>query len=410
MRPFLSVGLATLGVALIASACGGSGAPPSPTSPAETPTPAREATPPPRAADQPVRHVVPDGGQLPSEHGRLYVDLSTGEQVFWVLPNAGAPRPISRDGRWVVWGPGDAPARNLLDTRKGVNRQLLVGNEAVTRAWFSEDGRYLVADTGSVVALLETESGKVLAQAPRPAQDAHGSAEFTTRGAAAIGFRAGGTFATLILRPDGTTSVIDGATGQVRWSPDGSRLAVRTATGTRIVSADGSTKLELASGGPDATYNPRWSPDGRYLGLATYDAGGRRIYDAASGQEVLRTTGTLTCLGSFWLDDGTLEFGSKGDRVVVPTGEIRSGQPREEKAGYRLDDTAPAGIVRLLLDSGGEAEVQSMPSWSFYYDSEALYRATTDGHALFLVGVGGKGLCDYGPSEPPAVQLPPFAD
>lgn len=365
------------------------------------------------AVTVPQRHVVPNGGMLPSENGLLYIRLDTGEMEFWAMPGPYGARPISRDGRWVVWGAQGVSRTHLLDTHTGLDRVLTVSGEPAGAAGFSGDGQLLFLVGVSRVALVETESGRVLAEAPSPPGNSSGAAEFAPDGAAATGFAAqsAGSRTTVILRPNGSALTIDGGTWPIRWSRDGIRLAVSTATGLWIVSAGKAPQIEIPLGGSDRGYNPRWSPDGRYLATANGgNTGGQRVFDAATGEEVLRAVGTPTCIGDYWFEDGTLAYGWEGRRVAVPSGEIREGLPaRPRNDGYRFDDAVRTpGITRLLLANGAAVEFQSSGMWSVPYDGDGIYGATTDGRALFLVGIGGKGICDSQFPEP-SVQLPPFA-
>lgn len=155
-------------------------------------------------------------------------------------------------------------------------------------------------------------------------------------------------------------------------------------------------------------YNPRWSPNGKYIAVAnTYSAGGERVFDGTTGAEVLRVTGSPSCLGDFWLAGNLLAYGYGGLAVTVPSGEIVQAPPLVNSAGA-FDQSVSAGTTRLLLDAGGSVEFRSEAPWSAYYDGEGVHLVLTDGRALFLIGVGGKGLCD-GRMDELSVQLPPFS-
>ncbi len=357
----------------------------------------------------PVRHVLASGDTLPSENGLLYIRLDSGQMVFWEMPGQYGARPISRDGRWVVWSAqGSSAGVHLLDTDTGADHDVVVAGEAGSVVGFSADGASMVVVTRSKVALVETASSRMLAEAAAPAAGPNGSAEFSVDGSAALGFGgstdAGAT--TLILRPDGSTTEVAGGTWPLRWSPDGSALAITTATGTRTVAADGATKLEIPFGNVESGANPRWSPDGRYIAIANaYPVGGARVFDAATGAEVLRTTGSPTCLADYWLGDRSMRFAWDNRVVAVPSGAISAGPP-EPQPEVTFDQAADPGVTRLLLKSGAAVEFAST-FWSLYYDGDGIYTTTTDGRALFLIGIGGKGICD-GQMAAPAVQLPPF--
>lgn len=386
---------------------------PTATSPATTTAPP-EGTP--TLVPQPTapkRYAISNGEALPSDSGLLFVTLNTGEMLFWALPAAYRARPLSRDGRWVAWSSPAVNGNHLLDTHIGKDRLLEISGSPAAATDFSPDGRLMVLVSGSSVALVETESGKILASAVTTAGViTNGAGAFSIDGYAAQGFAdSKGSRTTVVLRPDGSSFSIDGGSWPLRWSPEGRRLAVTTAAGVHIVSASGETIREISLGNTDRGYNDRWSPDGRYLAIAnSYSIGGQRVFDAANGKEVLRTVGTPACLGDYWLDDGTLEYGWEGQRVSVPSGQVLNGTPRWPRdEGFSFDQSAAAnGLDRLLLKNGRAVEFRS-GMWSFYYDGEGVRSTTSNGEALFLIGIGGRGLCD-GTSSALAVQLPPFQD
>lgn len=410
-------------LAAVGSACsGGTGPHQTPANASVSPTPTSQVTttvPPegtPTLVQQPsapTRYAVSNGAALPSANGLLFVTLHTGEVHFWALPAPYSARPISRDGRWVAWGSPAVNGNHLLDTHSGKDRVLAIGGSPAAATNFSPDGRLMVLDSSSTVALVETESGKSVASAAKTAGAiTNGAAAFSIAGYAAQGFAdSKGSRTSVVLRPDGSSFSIDGGSWPLRWSPEGQRLAVTTAAGVRIVSGSGEPIREISLGNTDRGYNLRWSPDGRYLAVAnSYNIGGQRVFDAGNGREVLRTAGTPTCLGDYWLDDGTLEYGWEGQRVSVPSGQVIDGTPRWPRdEGFSFDQSAAAsGLTRLLLKNGKAVELR-LGMWSFYYDGEGVRSTTSNGEALFLIGIGGKGLCD-GTLPALAVELPPFPD
>ncbi len=370
-----------------------------------SPTPAPVAT-------TPMRHSIPSGATLPSENGLLYIKLDTGEMEFWAMPGTYWARPISRDGRWVVWSAKNATGVHLLDVQSGRDQQLTLHGNPAGASGMSNDGRLVLLNTPSSVALIETETGRVIAETPHPGGTFMSAAEFGPDGSVAHGYGDNALpRGTIVLRLDGTVSKIDGGAWPMRWSADGTRLALTTATGTRIVTSTGQRILEIPFGGIERGFNLRWSPGGRYLAVANaYNVGGQRVFDAATGVEVLRTTGTPSCIGDYWLDDGTLEYGFEGLRVLVPSGKLQQGVPRWPRAeGFTFDNSVTTqGLTRLLLADGLKVEFRSESNWSVYYDGDGIRSTTSDGRALFLVGIGGKGLCDSGFAGM-TVELPPFS-
>jgi len=89
----------------------------------------------------------------------------------------------------------------------------------------------------------------------------------------------------------GTVAVADGASStyaqrsgyfDVKWSPDGRRIAYRTKDGIYVVAADGSDEVRLAQPGGDET-GVDWSPDGQWL-LFPQDPSELWIVPAAGGE------------------------------------------------------------------------------------------------------------------------------
>ena len=326
---------------------------------------------------------------------------------FWALPAPYVAYPLSRDGRWVAWGSPAVNGNRLLDTHIGEDRLLEINGSPAAATGFSPDGRLMLLVSSSTVALVETESGRSLASAAKSSGANANDTAFSNEGFAAQGFADSKGFrATMVLRRDGSSFSIDGGSGPLRWSPEGRRLAVTTAAGVHIVSASGETIREISLDNTDRGYNDRWSPDGRYLAVAnSYNIGGQRVFDAANGKEVLRTVGTPACFEDYWLADGTLAYGWEGQSISVPSGQVLNGSPRWPRdEGFSVDQSAAAnGLYRFLLKSGRAVEFRS--GKSFLYGS-----TTSDGEAVFLIGLGGKGRICNGTVPALAVQLPPFQD
>ena len=154
--------------------------------------------------------------------------------------------------------------------------------------------------------------------------------------------------------------------------------------------------------------NPRWSADDRYIAVANGSpTGGVRVADAATGREVLRTTGLPRCVGDYW-HGSAIAFLWPDELVTVPEGQITPGNlfPASD---FSYDQAAPLGMTRVLREGKVLAEFTVEAPWSSTYDGDGVYDRTSDGRLLMLVGIGGKGLCDGGTPEP-AVSLPPFSD
>lgn len=404
-----SFGLGFL-LALLA-ACNGGG-------PATPPTPEDGIESPP-SAWSPERRTYRPGAVIAEQTGILFVELSTGAAELWTMPTSYATGPISPDGRWVSWGSvgeqhGSAAGGRLLDTRTGTDRAMDVDGEPAAVSAFSSDGERMVSTTATRVMLLETDSLRVLAEVRRPGPNmvGNGGAEFSATGAAAAAFigRDGdpGSQVTVVLWPDERSAQIEGAGWPLQWSGRGTRLALTTVDGTRLVDVDGVVRERVAidaSGG-----NPRWSPSDRYLALANPgDVGGARVFDTADGTEVLRTVGSPTCVGDYWNVDGTLQFGWEGDRVAVPEGSVLPPDPAVNTEPA-VEFNASRDGLQVLLDRSVVATLSLQTEFlTSYYDEDGSHPLTTDGRLLILLGSarGGRGLCD-GDLPEPDVILPPF--
>lgn len=115
----------------------------------------------------------------------------------------------------------------------------------------------------------------------------------------------------LLLRPDGTTTVLDVQGQTVTWSEDGTLVAA-TAGGIALVDpATGEVREVLVEDGGNfygaQIWEPVWSPDGRYLALATSEDPGRNTGSLYVLDTQTSEVTTVLETGSFhpvaWLSD-----------------------------------------------------------------------------------------------------------
>jgi DNA-binding CsgD family transcriptional regulator len=419
------VGVATLGILLLAGLGDGD---PRPTLPDGTPSPTLGSRTPqtsPTSAETPAAtpsttqgtDITPEPlmpvsllntATVPTDNGLLYVDLDTGDMTFWPMPGEYNIPSMSRDGRWIIWATLGGTDLHLMDTADGTDQVLQLRGEDVIAARLSDDGDFLMQRTPNRVALTDTQSGGVLAESIVPAGNANGWGEFASNGSVAIGFGPEqGPRGTLILHPDGTTAEAAGASWPLRWSPDATRLAVTTETSTRIVSSDAELLWEIPFLEGGNSLNPRWAPNGDYLAIPRAGGqGGYRVFDTATQVELLRTVGSPTCL-DYWNSDGTLDFAWDGRRLNVTAGDILPPDPSLAQRPFDYVQTSEVGLTRLRTPGGRTIDFRS-DFWSVYFDQDGIYETTTDGRAFFLIGVGGRGLCGEGELPEPEVLFPPF--
>jgi hypothetical protein len=422
---------AVLGVGLVIAACSGGGSKATPTAvgTATLGPPAtagmileRMPSPPPTLApvpfDGPANHDYKSGDTITDTWGILLVDPVRLTVQVWTMAEYFLARPISHDGRWVFWARptgtgGQIGPQQVLDTRNGTSRALVLGSEPVQAVGVSESGRYFVGYTDAKVALFETATLQPLAVTDRPLSytvdfgDANFSADETL---AAIAFRRDVARATVVLGVDGKTTTLIGGSSPFRWSHLGHKLALTSDPVTVVHDMDsGSVSLIPAVGA-----NPRWSPDDRYVAIANkFDVGGARVFSTSPPfNEVMRTVGNQNCLGDYWYPDNSMRYGLE-QHVTVPGGDVLPGP-----VFLTPEIEADASVVGPILDSHElrvtkdgavimQFKVAKEFTSSYSYDDGGVHFSTSDGWVLKLIGWGGKGLCDA-QLPPPSVQLPPF--
>ena len=125
-------------------------------------------------------------------------------------------------------------------------------------------------------------------------------------------------------------------TGEIAYSPDGSRLAVVSSIGIWIYDADTIVELNLLTG-PTSISNVVFSPDGNTLASGSWDDSMVRLWDVRTGQSIETLTGHTSWVTSvaFSSDGNTLASGSE-DRTI------------------RLWDVATRQLKNTLIDDPGD--------------------------------------------------------
>ncbi len=412
---------AALAVALAMTACSGdraqrptpsaSVAPPTDSAtvrPSATATVAATATPVPAPPALPTVRRYARGETVEETSGLLLLDPVTGGAEAW----QGAYI-VSPSGRYLA---GEA---SLVDRSTGEIRALVYEGAPLRIASFSPDETRYAAATdrhGGVFALASGDPvyPPIVREPPRTRAGAVPFQAAWSLDGTRVGL-GGISLSGWVLVIDGQVRRLDDRPGhQARWSRDGARFAVANAEGPSAIYDAASATLTLLAA---PAFNPRWSPDGRYLALAAPDnSDALRIFEAATGTEVLRVTGYPVCLGDYWYADGSVAawFGYEAS-VTVPGGEIsrRPVQSRPDASqqprylpGFNPD--GPLDLVDLVSDTVLWS-VNTGPGvfGAYFLRGGDGPRDQLPPLGILQLGAHGRGYCDSG-SPPPSVQKPPF--
>jgi WD40 repeat protein len=192
----------------------------------------------------------PDSSRLVtnSHDGQMIVwDTRTGERVLTMPAGTGLGANFSPDGRRLVVG-GSAPSHvtaEVVDARTGEVLKTLVTADNVGLPVYSPDGTLIAVPRYDDVSFFDAETGR----------------EVRT-------FPVDGSFAVL-------------------YSPDGTKILAQLGSGAAVLDALTGDVLFRIPGSPVGI---DWSADGRLIATGDND-GTARIWDAATGEELLRLAG-----------------------------------------------------------------------------------------------------------------------
>ncbi len=268
----------------------------------------------------------------------------------------------------------------------------------------------MVVFAGTRAAVVETATGRVLTELPgfEPLPD--GWEGFT---AIARWSSDGSRVAVLLGRSTAIVDVghdrveqIPFAAWNLQWSRNGLQLALTGSDRTLI--RDVATGAEVLIAAPGV--NPRWSPDDRYLAVVAsghesrFAYGDARVFEVATGREVLRVLGYPFCIGDYWRPDGSLPF-TEGKAVAVPSGELIDA-PVSWEPPYRYQTGGASDSVQALEGGRIVAEVRLSTGWTMPLDLDGVGYYSPDAPPAVIVGLGGKDTCTV--SETSEVEKPPF--
>lgn len=357
-----------------------------------------------------TRHVLArdEGGGMNPDYGVLFLDPATGGGELWELP--GRPDRVSPSGRYIAWVAEGASELHILDTRTGT--EVVLPGVLDVPSFSPDEQRFVGLSVHGSAAIYATATGDLILQMAPPGNPAPGwvVAEWSPDGRGVVG-----------ATKDHSFVVWAGNVGDVpfpligmQWSHASDRVVL--AGDDQTIVFDPSTGARLDLGVPGGS-NPRWSADDRWIAL---DRGIRRtgsglfVFNADTGEEVLRVSGQNVCVGDYWDDTGAQVFGQFEPpmAVQVPSGELvpSTEWPRFGPREFSLDwgdDNQPGPT--LLKDGQVVARVNvHADSVPFSSDDFAVF--TTDSRAVWYIGVYGTDLCGEDPRfrEPFEVLLPPF--
>jgi WD40 repeat protein len=179
------------------------------------------------------------------------------------------------------------------------------------------------------------------------------------------------------------------------WSPDGERFATRGGGGAKVYeAASGRQVLELSI--PDsAVFKAIWSPDGSRLLTSGDEGGSARIWDAETGELLSVLTSLTSGLGASWSPSGEYAavvgeggnvhiwdtvtgFGSQKIPVWIPLDAVWS--PEEDRVYAYGQETFDVSVFKLssaLASVPGMQGITSGSSWS--PDGRQFSRGNHDG-------------------------------
>jgi hypothetical protein len=344
-----------------------------------------------------VRGVAFSGG------GDLLVSASQDNDAR-VWPSRGGPAlHLLRHGSWIrraAFGPGDTlvvtgsddGTARVWNLRRPARSRVLRAGGVVMDVAFTPDGRSVVTATDNGVRTVWSAATGVPVHARTPER----GAVMNTVDVASTGLAASGVnYGTVELwNPASGESVRsirgNGSVLKVRFSPDGSRIAVVGDRRAQVYRVDEGPAPELTLVGHAGTvFDVAWSRDGRYLATAGRDRTAR-VWDARTGASLMVLYGHDDWVyGVSFSPDGRTLATASGDgrvrlwrvdnppaRVVAPVG----GLPGDRQSGGRslvIQD----GVARLRQAGGAELPLEPVEA-----DSAIAAAFTPDGKWVVVAG------------------------
>jgi len=316
--------------------------------------------------------------------------------TLWLPSSQGIVEFDGTETTWLVAGPAAvppvAPPGDLLSLEQVELLTLAGHSEGVSAVAWSPDGTHL-------------------ATASRAIEGSDGIAKVwdTTTGDEQLSFPLGSfetVDVTMAYSPDGTrlalggpaNAVYDAASGEgllgelgdrfLAYSPDGTRLAVGGAWGWSAVidatTGDEQLAQPLCPGPYSWVWDAAWSPDG--LRLATTCATRIRVWDAATGGELITIEGDVKVTDVAWGPDGTRIATASHDGTIATIWDADSGYQLVTLAGHNGEHGgiwavawSPDGTRIATAGSDGTAKI-----WDADSGTEL---ATFTGHTDEVTGV-----------------------
>jgi Tol biopolymer transport system component len=304
---------------------------------------------------------APDGSRIAFvRDGDIYVVNIDGTGETRLTEAAGAVTP--------VWAPGHLIA--FVSTRDG-NEEIytvapdgsvltnLTANPAadIWPAWSPDGTRLAFASSRRPDGMLQIHVMQADGSSVTPIGDRYGVKPLWSVDGSRIAHVSDGDYWIMNLDGTGLTRITsEGGAGQldVSWSPDGTRLAVTSISGSSgiyIVSADGSTRTLLARSG----WQPAWSPNGAQIAFVSIRDAWDEVYvigiDGTGETRLTTGGGTGVAVAPTQLYAATPTWSPDGRQIAF--GSNRDGS--DEVYVINVDGS---GLTQLTTDGG------SMPLWS----------------------------------------------
>ncbi len=222
-------------------------------------------------------------------------EADTGRRITEWTSSGGAVLDLdwSPDGRWLASAGRDQRAR-IFEPATGREVAVLDHQHGVAELAFHPGGSMILAGhEGQGSTLWDVASRQRLAELPHGGSDQIMHVAFHPAGERAV--TGSWTFSRLWKIPEGSELAYLPADDKVRclaFSPDGSRLATSSGNRVDVWSAEGEPQVQLLGHESDVG-QLAWSPDGHHLATSGTEDGTARIWNAESGEEVVRIDHTV---------------------------------------------------------------------------------------------------------------------